>query len=231
MMKLTSPSGSSTAFRRLFHDRHSGAPADQGQGRRGRAASADHSREQPRSTATTSTYAAATASKAELPSLDLHHPAGRREAAPRRHTAQTARPRRCPAGRATQGAGVDPGDAAAATATKQWRPLLRHPAAEGPRGQAAHHHPHPRPEWPATAATAADATEQGSSGPEGDPGPNAHEDRPSTATGSESDSVLGLPFSENLTSLSLIFAQTCNFYWTQIREHSTLKEFVLNFLC
>ena len=78
--------GSSAAG--LIHDRHSGAAADQGQGRRNRrqrAAPADHSRQQPRSTTT-----ATASSKTELPSLDLHHPAERREAAPRRDTAQTA---------------------------------------------------------------------------------------------------------------------------------------------
>ena len=88
--------GSSAA--RLLYDRHSGASADQGQGRRNRrrrAASADHSREQPRSTAASATTAAATAAatskteQRELPSLDLHHLV-EREGAPRRHTAQTA---------------------------------------------------------------------------------------------------------------------------------------------
>ena len=90
------------------------------------------------------------------------------------------------------GAGTDPGDAAATEAApaEQWRPLLRHPA-EGPRGQAAHYHPHPRPEQSSTAATAS-STEQGPSGPEGDPGPNAHEDRPATATGMEPELFTGL---------------------------------------
>ena len=138
---------------RPYNDRHTCASTNQGQGRPDRcrgAAPADHRREQPRTAAATPTAAAATAaSKAELSSLDLHHPA-EREAAPRRHAAQTARPR---PGRAPR---ADPGDAAptAATAATAAEPVLRHPAAEGPRGggEAAYHHPHSRPERPPTAA-------------------------------------------------------------------------------
>ena len=157
---MISPGSSPTC---PIHGFHSGATSDQGQGRRNRrqrAASADHSIEQPRSaaTATATSTAAASASKTEQCKsrhFDLHHIA-EREAAPRRDTAQTARPR--PA--RTTGAGVDPGDAAptaaaaeADAAKQRWRSVLRHPA-EGPRGggEAAHHHPHPRPEQPAPAA-------------------------------------------------------------------------------